>query len=814
MAFGDVSLTVNPDGWSGYLEVEGFSVGATYNFGLGVNNADLANARLTLTVTSLGFTGTTPTTRQRFSHGKSTVRLPWPNNASRDESLVGGKLRTRIGFSMPIFAKDKAGGGNSGVDIVATALTGLVINTAGGGQSSNSAASFTVINNSTLPYPRVVGRWAQPGFERWTGDKLVEFVCFHPFGMNGSPVACVAFDCTDGTNSAAQQLSTQMLASSAFPGEANTVWTYSATIPVSALNDASIVTTRARCYPWIGDSTSVLDTDVSANGVAAPYATLTPLMGYLDKGGTKVVYVAVNPATSGTTGTPQASNNPAVARANRYASVATALTAAKAFNNANNGFNTTDNVVLLMQAGNHTAAGTFLGNNTRSWTIIKADTGNGATKAGVVFDTALNQVFTGYLKYEEVSFAATGSAMFRGSATLSQLWLDNTAFGNTAASSWTAWLVAYATRNVFTAGSQNFTGLTSNPVAWALVRGNDCSALTAKTAHSHCMLGNRNVTVNLVPASSSTGPQGNNSVVGWNSCPSLPDPSYFVLDNIVDSSTRGIAFFGNFAERIGGPSAANCRFIADSATNISAIEFYFAHNTIVGARFNSNYLEVGNYNNDRYNWFDLFNFFHEIDIKSDVFQSANRIVTDGVITSGSNIVTSATGNFTAADVGQNISFEQLPNGIATIVSITSGTEVVISANATASATGVTLFVRSYGRNGSRVSNWGWLYGCGVIGTRSRENNFDRESQGINTSIGTVTVVDNRAYVGPGNTGTGNGDYHPATGSTLLNCVPAGGAVIPGDLTGRKIPNNGTGAAGAFQLATVSNATISRRRRMR
>lgn len=812
MAFGDVSLTVNPDGWSGYLEVEGFSVGATYNFGLGAGNADIANARLVLSIVSPGFNATIPTTWTRISYGKGTVRRPWPNNTTKDESLVEDRLRTRIAFSMPVFVKDKAGEGNSGTDIVATVLAGLVINTGGGGQVNNPAASITVTNNSTLTYPKVVGRWAQPGFERWTGDKLVEFVCFHPFARDGKPVSCVAFDCSDGTFSAAQQVSTAMTASKAFPGEANTVWTYSATIPVANLSQGATATVRARCYPWIGDSSSILDTDVSADGIAAPHPLLTPLMGYVDKLNTKAVYVSLNPTT---TGIPQPSSSKETARANSYASLATAFTAAKTYNNAVNGVNTLDNVYVLCQNGNYTAAGTFLGNNTLSWCTIQADTENGASKSGVVFNTPTNQVFTGYLKYENVSFAGTASGMFRGSATLGQLWLDHCAFGYAAGTQWYAWLAAYMTRTVFTAGTQNLSGTTNNPVAWALVRGNDLTALTSKSAHSHCLIGNKNLTVNCVATGLANGPQADGSFIGWNSAYSLSNTVPFVLDNITDNTLKGMAFVGNVAERIGGTTAAFVRFVADSGVNIAANNIYFAHNTILGARFNSNYLEVGNYAPNRLNWYDFYNCLEENNVKADVFQSANtppgRIVSDGVITAGSPIVSSATANFIAGDVGQNLSFEQLPDGITTVKTLISSTSVELNASSLESATGVTFYIRSYGRDSRRVSNWSWLNGCGVIGSRYRQTNFPRDNDGINTSIGPVAFVSDRSLEG---TGTGGGDYRPANGSTLLNLVPAGGAVLPGDLNGRPISNLGSASAGALQLRAAGRLLLLRRKGMR
>ena len=74
---------------------------------------------------------------------------------------------------------------------------------------------------------------------------------------------------------------------------------------------------------------------------------------------------------------------------------------------------------------------------------------------------------------------------------------------------------------------------------------------------------------------------------------------------------------------------------------------------------------------------------------------ANRSITDGVLNSGSNVITSATANFTAADVGRVIvrpgTQTQLPVDT-TIVSVTNSTTAVLSKNATASGTGLSFTI--------------------------------------------------------------------------------------------------------------------------
>lgn len=71
--------------------------------------------------------------------------------------------------------------------------------------------------------------------------------------------------------------------------------------------------------------------------------------------------------------------------------------------------------------------------------------------------------------------------------------------------------------------------------------------------------------------------------------------------------------------------------------------------------------------------------------------SSVRTKTDGVTTSGSKAFTSATANFTSADIGRVVSSNNVVGGT-TIASITSTTSVQLSANATASGTAQTFTV--------------------------------------------------------------------------------------------------------------------------
>lgn len=73
--------------------------------------------------------------------------------------------------------------------------------------------------------------------------------------------------------------------------------------------------------------------------------------------------------------------------------------------------------------------------------------------------------------------------------------------------------------------------------------------------------------------------------------------------------------------------------------------------------------------------------------------NSERTVADGVTVSGDATLESALANFTQDDVGKRVSGTGIPAGT-TIISVTDDDTVEMSANATASATGVTLIVGS------------------------------------------------------------------------------------------------------------------------
>lgn len=104
-----------------------------------------------------------------------------------------------------------------------------------------------------------------------------------------------------------------------------------------------------------------------------------------------------------------------------------------------------------------------------------------------------------------------------------------------------------------------------------------------------------------------------------------------------------------------------------------------------------------------------------------------------------------------------------------------------------------------------VGTWSVGYSVGWIGNHNEAITYsgDTDFWGLNSNISTGTPV-NAGYIydaSRSGTDEGDGDYTPAEDSALLSRVSVGEAVIPYDLEGNEIPNDGTGDAGAIQRFT-------------
>jgi hypothetical protein len=113
------------------------------------------------------------------------------------------------------------------------------------------------------------------------------------------------------------------------------------------------------------------------------------------------------------------------------------------------------------------------------------------------------------------------------------------------------------------------------------------------------------------------------------------------------------------------------------------------------------------------------------------------------------------------------------------------------------------------QNANRIGSWPVGYGVGFYGNRYEISGFPGEFGGLDFALvgnDAMGYVNDQSYTGGG---AGNGNYHPAAGSALLDRVAAGWRVIPWDLYGTAIADDGTGDGGAVQATGLSIPKLMR-----
>lgn len=702
------------------IQVQGFTTGATYAFGYSGNNIPGVNTPY-FNVVSMGYDTTgTATTVIRKVYLTKTIRLEYPNQTSTDERSVGGNLVVKCALSDDVYLKDNVSG--SGFAPTFNAPVGFVTNTGGSSQTSNVASVVATTNNSTHAYPQVISRWAIPAFQRVTGNFLVEASAYHRSAMNGQPVACVKFDCTDQhSNSAAQQVVTSMSLSTldAQSATTNRVSVYAATIPVSALTQGDILSCRFRAYPWIGDSSSVAD---SNTGVTPPSELLSPLLMLNDKSNAGGFLTYATVTTTGNDSTGVSSPTQATADANPYLTIAGAAAGIKAYNNSNHSRNTVDGGQIYLGTGSYSNIGTFTGANTSAWCIIASHPTLGSKSGSIITGVSGLQETGGYWKWENLSLTSTTAFTILGNGS-TVIWIDNCNINMTGSEDIGFCNLAHVTNNNVVALTQSFIPSGGDRCPYGLIRGNAC------TSTIHCdfynILGNSNIDfLNGMGGIDSTQPY-DNAIMAFNSC---YGNSTEMTNDSPANITIGAAFVGNLIERVGSDTSPIMEISATSSAGAYSHLIWF-HNTFAGQRVNN-----------------------ENDI---------------------NGISGTFTNFTFNDWTNKFNAYNARGDHAADVRDMDGT-----------IRGTDTWRYSYGHLGT------WNEGISFIG--------DEEFWGLycsSNNAGAAGYVNDQSQ-GGGNAGGGN--YHPGVSSNLLNLVLSGMAVIPFDIAGTAIPNNGTGSAGALQ----------------
>lgn len=598
MATGDIlSVSINSDGWTATIKVEGLSTGGSYDFGYGAKYLP-ADANIVFSLTSQGYTDGVLTTKSRTVYGTMDIntgaqRLPYPNQTSPNETINGSDVDIIIPLSEYIFTADTAVTVSIGAGWYTESST-----------PNNSCTDLSVTNNSTETYPKPIGNWALPGAKLVTGNFDLEFTAFHHFGVD-----CVKFDVTDGTNEVNYTVSDMAVSAR---DDYNAVLVYGQTVNVSTLDDG-ILTAKAVVYPNIGNASYILDTDDAVNMWPTPLYTNQTYR--LDTAGVHGFTVVDPISGNDSTGTVYSTQSAAEA-GDAFLTVGAALTAVQTYHNANAGHNDAGGGTILLEEGTSTFSSTNGGTLTEWVTITKTST---ASRANVITGASVaNGGCPTYVRFYDVTYGA--GYYFTMLGTKSQ-WVDTCTLANTgtlfmyrtpaSAVTWCDGIV-----------SRGFVMFSTYQTEFQCIRGNSFDARVPSDGYT--VLGNRNV--DLGERAGTNNALQNNLLYAFNTLQNTGTTTQVAY--ALNYDQENAAFIQNLIVRYGSQTEPVFSISADGTTTTTR-NILLWHNTIAGARNNIAYNDIatgGPYTQDL--WSNRNNIFSNFNNKDDTF-NANADATGG-----------------------------------------------------------------------------------------------------------------------------------------------------------------------------------------
>lgn len=595
MATGDIlSVTARADGWSADVKIEGFTTGATYNFG---TPGATGTSKFYINVTSEGYDATGSLgTIARVVYGTKAVRKPYPDHATIDETVDGSDIIVRVALSESIYNDDTI----SGVVVAAAWAT----NTGGGAQTSN-AYSGSGTSSSTLDYPVAFGQWdIVAGVctkERVKADFIVAVNAFHGHG-----IACVKITATGGTSSHSEtatvttQTATQRSATGLYMSA------YQTTIPISGFTQGETITLRHQIYPLVGDADSIQDTTgrTTAANECLGWNAATLIC---DKNNALDSIKYVNSSTGNDSTGDGSSGNP-------WATIAKAYLTSGV------------NIVKLMGTGLTYTMGTSGTRRTTSeWVIIEPDTG--ATPTIQLTTTKTYRLERLCFRNLPITLASTGSWL--DGETLNFVWFDLCTFNNTVGTATTGpvyrSLCSYITNCDGDGNEWQLSASFSTSHVAVQMDGVAFDAIDASTANAkfRCVCS----TNQRFAQNSTSNPSGaqNGAIFCNNTTLDFSSTSNKILELGTLANITNLAICGNVFEKTGTTSPSvhifgdNCAF---TGTHV-----IFSHNTVVGVasgcRVNQFYNDIGTTSYDHKHVFETANHLQEANVKTDTFGTPN-----------------------------------------------------------------------------------------------------------------------------------------------------------------------------------------------
>jgi len=600
---GDVKwATVEPSGWVLQVGFDGLGTNGVFDFGFGTNNSGAS--KVVLQLKSLAYsTNGVSTMRSRVLYGTRQLRLPYPNQLLQDVAIVGGDTVARIALSDYVFQSD----------------SNLTCAVAANWYSTNIAnASVPVTNSSTMSYPKTIGNWTWPNWDRISGPSFpLRCASFNRFGMNGSPVACVVFTASDTHgHTTSQTVATPVVDPSL--KDAVPVVEFVAHMDATGLNQGDVITCNFKAYPWVGDAGSVLDTADGLHADTTPY--YHPLTLVCDKTGgygRALAVVAPGGTSAGTVITNALdTNNPPAA----FDTIANAAAAIQLVNNASFGHNDCGGGTILLRAGDHIFNGVPDVPST-TWLTISGYPSDALQSCRIVGGTSSGRP-NAIAKFSRLNIVANASLVFYR---YKSWWFDHCLINVTNSNTSLIYLgLAAVTFCTVSNLDQGFAQYSGESTTFSLIRGN---AVVGKCSPWHCytVVGNLCNFPDATGARMRTGLSGvtypmQDSVMACNIFSNMDcsGSGCFTFWSGGETLYNGAAIVQNILENV-GPYSVVLGIHPDSSTG-NTTNLMLWNNVVVGERSNLGYNDTGAAPAYSVLWSVKNNVWDDYNIKSDTFQ--------------------------------------------------------------------------------------------------------------------------------------------------------------------------------------------------
>lgn len=557
MSTGDIkSVSINSDGWTASVEIEGLLTGGTYDFGSGIDQSP-ANAKIAFLVQSNGFDANcNASTIIRTVYATKQVRKIYPDQATNDEVINGSNVILKVALSEYIFQPDS--------NITVNIVSGFYTN----GTANNATISFPVANNSVQAYPKVIGNWSLPGYSVVTGDFDVS-VCFaHCSATGGKMIRGVRFIATDEHSHSYSVLVTNAIVDSARTAlGGNAIIEYIGRIVTSGFTIGDKITVNYIAYPIWG---SVLDSSDGVN--TAPTPLYAPQ--YYKLLADRTVAIVDSAAADDTHGSVvnlsvfNSQNPPAT-----YKTIAGAINAIRtALSSAD-----VSGGIIYLRSGNHAKYGATITSGTVAnyWLEIASFPGEIATINTVSGSMPVDS----YVKYTGLNITiSTGNYATSEKGTWFHLCTDNRTGGQLIYNS----KINYITYCILNRAHDFPYGTQNDPVG--IFRGNSLNINVDNSHHvPYMFIGNKSLNsfnINLVSTyTGMTAPHPDNMFIGFNF---LSADTLTILFR-TDDALHGTAIIQNIFEKTTTPDT-NLQLAGDHSTAF-VNNVLLWNNTFVGERF-------------------------------------------------------------------------------------------------------------------------------------------------------------------------------------------------------------------------------------